>query len=233
MALTIKKVPLLKGEYYEEVRKKDTIIIHHTAGGHRPDWTIAGWNADRTTSGQRLRVATAYIIGGLSITDGDASWDGTICNCFPDNYWAHHLGLKTTNNVLLNKKSIAIEICNYGPLTLSAKDGKFYNYVNKQVPAGMVVELSKPFRGYKYYHKYTDKQIASLKDLLLQLSKTYGINLKTGLQPLLNAGKGADAFLVNKDALAGKPGLWTHASVRKDKFDCSPQDNLMAMLKSL
>ena len=95
MALTIKSVPLVKGEYYEETVKKDTIIIHHTAGGHRPDWTIAGWNVDRTKTGQQLKVATAYVMGGLSTTDKDATWDGVICNCFPENYWAHHLGLTT------------------------------------------------------------------------------------------------------------------------------------------
>ena len=45
--------------------------------------------------------------------------------------------------------------------------------------------------------------------------------------------KGDEAFLLNNDALAGKPGVWTHTNVRKDKFDCSPQDNLIAMIKSL
>jgi hypothetical protein len=232
MALAVKNVPLAKGEFYEEVNTKDTIFIHHTAGSHRPDYTIAGWNSDKLQSGAKLKVGTSYVMGGLSTTDGDASWDGVICTCFPDKFWAHHLGLKTANNTVLNEKSIGIEICNYGPITLS-KDGKFYNYVNKIVPANMVVELPKAFQGYKYYHKYTDKQIAALKSLLIDLSTRYSINLKEGLSSLLNQGKGADAFLLNQDALAGKPGVWTHTNVRKDKFDCSPQENLMAMLKSL
>jgi len=96
--------------------------------------------------------------------------------------WAHHLGTKATNNVTLNKQSIAIEICNYGPITKST-DGKFYNYVNKPVPTEMVVELATPFQGYKFYHKYTDKQIASLKELLIDLSARFKIDLKSGLQP--------------------------------------------------
>ena len=232
MSLTIKSIPLNKGEYYEEVVTKKTIYIHHTAGGHRPDWTIAGWNADKSSSGGKLQVATAFVLGGLSTTDKDASWDGVICKCFPEEKWAHHLGTKASNNVILNKESIAIEICNYGPITKST-DGKFYNYVNKQVPAEMVVELAKPFQAYKFYHKYSDKQIVSLKELLLDLSARFKIDLKSGLQPLLLQNKGNDAFLLNKDAQAGKPGLWTHTNVRKDKFDCVPQDNLIAMIKSL
>lgn len=232
MPLSIKIIPLNKGEYYEDVIPKKTIYIHHTAGGHRPDWTIAGWNADKSTSGGKLQVATAFVIGGLSTTDQDTTWNGVICRCFPEEKWAHHLGTTASNNVLLNKESIAIEICNYGPITKSA-DGKFYNYVNKQVPAEMVVELTKPFQGFKFYHKYTDKQIASLKELLIDLSVRFKIDLKSGLQPLLLQNKGNDAFLLNKDALAGKPGLWTHTNVRKDKFDCTPQDNLINMIKSL
>ncbi|MFL5764187.1 MAG: N-acetylmuramoyl-L-alanine amidase [Bacteroidia bacterium] len=230
--MTIKDIPLVKGEYYDEVIRKDTIYIHHTAGSHHPDYTIAGWNADKTKNGQQLKVATAYVIGGLSTTDKDASWDGVICRAFPEDRWAHHLGLTATNNAQLNSKSIAIEICNYGPITKS-NDGKFYNYVNKPVPAEMVIELEKPFQGYKFYHRYTDKQIAALKELLLDLAVRFKIDLKSGLKPLLMQNKGADAFLISPDALAGKPGLWTHTNVRKDKFDCSPQDNLISMIKSL
>ena len=228
----IKEIPLAKGEYYDETIKKDTIYIHHTAGGHRPDYTIAGWNADKTKNGQQLKVATAFVIGGLSITDKDASWDGVICRCFPEDKWAHHLGLTATNNGQLNSKSIAIEICNYGPITRS-NDGNFYNYVNKLVPPEMVVQLAKPFQGYTYYHKYTEMQLAALKDLLHDLSSRFSIDIQQGLKPLLVQGNGAGSFLLNQDALAGKPGLWTHTNVRKDKFDCSPQDNLIAMIKSL
>ena len=232
MNALIKSIPLVKGEYYDETIKKDTIYIHHTAGGHRPDYTIAGWNADKTKNGQQLKVATAYVMGGLSTTDKDAAWDGVICKCFPEDKWAHHLGLTATNNAQLNSKSIAIEICNYGPITKS-NDGKFYNYVNKQVPAEMVVELAKPFQGYKFYHRYTDRQISVLKELLIDLSTRFSIDIKSGLKPLLVQGKGAEAFSLSQDALAGKPGLWTHTNVRKDKFDCSPQDNLIEMIKSL
>lgn len=278
MTLPIKSVPLNLGEYGTEKIKKDTIYLHHTAGSHRPDWTVAGWNSDRTKSGGKLRVATSYVVGGISTTDGNTEWDGVIVRCFPDDMWAHHLGLEAANNEALNKKSIGIEVCNYGPLKLS-NDGKYYNYVNRPVPASQVIELSKPFKGYKYYHKYTDKQLESLRMLLIDLGRRFGIDLKAGLrkylvneglilpsglsiidqQKWLNAkgfvgkdGKplkedgdngpntqfaascvGQNPFDVNKEALNGLPGVWTHVNVRSDKFDCSPQPNLIAMIKSL
>jgi len=229
----IKEIPVVKGEYYEEVIPKKTIYIHHTAGSHRPDWTIAGWNVDKSSTGGRVPVATAFVIGGLSTNGQDGTaWDGVICRCFPEGKWAHHLGTKAANNSTLNKESIGIEICNYGPITKGA-DGVYYNYIKKPVPANMVIELAKPFQGFKYYHKYTDKQIAALKELLIDLGAKYKIDIKSGLKALLDQNKGHEAFLLNNDALAGKPGVWTHTNVRKDKFDCSPQDNLIAMIKSL
>ena len=42
-----------------------------------------------------------------------------------------------------------------------------------------------------------------------------------------------EGFEINADALNGKPGIWSHTSVRKDKSDVHPQDELIAMLKTL
>lgn len=231
-SLSIKKIPLAIGEFYNKPIKKDTICLHHTAGGHRPDWTINGWNSDKTKSGKQLPVATAYVIGGISTTDKNTQWDGIIVNCFDDALWAHHLGLKTANNNILNAKTIGIEICNYGPLTLS-RDGQYYNYVNKIVPADMVVKLAKPFRGFSYYHRYTDNQLFSLKELIIQLSNVHQIDLKKGIQEKLLMGLKAEAFEYHMGAVKGSPGLWTHTNYRKDKFDCSPQENLMDLILSL
>ena len=92
--MNIIQYPLEKGEYYEEIIKKDTIFVHHTAGSHRTDFTIEGWEKDRSKSGEKLPVATAYVIGGISTTDKDSKYDGLIYQTFDDKYWAHHLGLK-------------------------------------------------------------------------------------------------------------------------------------------
>jgi len=41
------------------------------------------------------------------------------------------------------------------------------------------------------------------------------------------------AFELNKQALAGAEGVWTHTNVRSDKFDLSPQPAVIEMIKSL
>ena len=179
--MEFKEKLLAKGEFFETTTKKDSICIHHTEGGHRPDWIVNYWNADRSGGGSRIRVGTTYIIGGISTSTGDDKWDGVIVRCMDEKHWAHHLGIKAYNNTHLNKKTIGIEICNYGHL-IKGRDDKYYNWVNKQVPEEQVVDLGFKFRGYQYYHKYTKKQIEATKQLLLYLKKEHNIDLTAGLK---------------------------------------------------
>lgn len=275
--MQIKDIFLGSDEYFHTEFNKTTIYLHHTAGGHRPDWVVSGWDKDSNSDGSIRRIATPFVIGGKSTTDGDTTWDGVVVRCFPENMWAWHLGAKDTNGTF-DKISIPIEICNYGQLTRS-KDGTFFNYVNKVVPDDQVVELPNQFRGFKYYHKYTDKQIDSLRELLILLANKFNINLRMGLRewmdkeslvlprnlPIVEQQKwlnrygfvgknglpldedgvwgentnwavqsvGKSAFEFNPLTLNGYPGVWSHSSIRQDKSDCSPQPNLIAMLKSL
>ena len=90
------------GEYFKKTTHKDTICLHHTAGGHRPDWTIACWEQDKNSAGAKLPVATPYVIGGKSTSDGSVEFNGKVYRCHDDAFWAHHLGVKATNNTLLN-----------------------------------------------------------------------------------------------------------------------------------
>jgi len=222
---------LEKGEYYDETVEKTVFYLHHTAGGHRADYVISGWDTDDTIDklGKKSprSVATAFVIGGSSTRDPkDTAFDGKIYRAFDDKLWAHHLGTTQANNRTLNKISVAVEICNYGQLK-KGTDGKFYNYVNGIVPPDMVCELDKPFRGFKYYHKYTDKQIAATKELILAMKAKYPkIELKT---PLLTV----DGFEINEAAKKGVSGIFSHSNVRTDKFDVFPQPNLIAMLKEI
>lgn len=182
--MEIKDIFLGSEEYFPVDFKKTTIYLHHTCGSHRPDWVVQGWDQDHNSDGSAQKIATSFVIGGKSTRDGDTTWDGTVIRCFPESQWAWHLGAKGTNG-LFDKLSIGIEICNYGYLNRS-KTGQFMTYVNTPVPDDQVIELSKPFRGYKFYHKYTDNQISNLKILLLYLSTKYNINLKLGLQEWIN-----------------------------------------------
>lgn len=215
------------GEYFKEEHSKTTIYLHHTAGGHRPDWVINGWDVDDDVKTNKARiVATSFVIGGISTSDHDAKFDGMIYRAFEQKYWAHHLGTVQSNNAILNKQSIGIEICNYGPLR-KGSGSAFYNYVNKPVPSDMVVELEKPFRGYKFWHAYTQRQLATIKLLITQLKSEFPtISLSS---PLLKP----EGFELNKSACVGMSGVYSHSNVRLDKFDLSPQPQLIEMLNSI
>jgi len=182
--MEFKDIFLNPKEYYNDEFKKTTIYLHHTAGSCRPDYVVSGWNTDSNPDGSVRKIATPFVIGGMSTSNGDSTWDGVIVRCFPETKWAFHLGAQGTNG-LFDKISIPIEICNYGPLVLS-NTGQYMNYVHQPVPEDQVVRLDKPFRGYTYYHKYTDKQLESLRQLLFYLSSTYNIDLKSGIQEWIN-----------------------------------------------
>jgi len=196
---------LKDNQYFKEKQFKNQIVIHHTAGSGKAANVIHGWDFNIE------RVGTAFVI--------DAS--GEVVKAFEPEYWAYHLGLKSISNSQLNKNSIGIEICNWGQL-VKKSDGKFYNYVNGVVPESEVVQIPK-FRGFEYYHKYNDAQIESLRKLLLELSAKFAIPLDYN----------SDMWDISQNALAGKKGIYTHVSYRSDKNDCSPQFNLIQMLKSL
>ncbi len=226
--LIINRQYLDKDEYVRDYGKIEPLgfFIHHTAGWDNPYKTIRHWNNDT-----RGRVATQYVIGGSNIK-GNTKYDGEVVECFPDNYLGWHLG--KVGNFAISKYSGGVELNNFG--YLKEKDGKFFNYVNVEVPEEMVCDLGYEFRGFRYWHAYTTKQIESLRLLILHLRNIYPkMDLENGLPKLLKEGMDPkDAFEFNEDAYnAEQFGLWTHTNVRKDKFDCSPQPELIRMLTTI
>ena len=216
--MDIKKVTFPTSQYFQEEHPKKQIYLHHTAGNSNGERVFSGWASNPE------RIATCVTISGK----GTTSVDGQIVQGFSSKFWAHHLGVKqavfTAAKIpfqSLDRISIGIEICNWGQLTL--KEGKFYNYVNREVPAEEVCTLETPYKGYKYYHNYTDAQIESVKELLLLWNKTYNIPLTYN----------PDIWDITPRALKGEAGVFTHNSVRKDKVDIYPHPKMIAMLKSL
>lgn len=217
----IKQVPLKATEYFQEAVPKKQIVLHHTAGNSSAVNVFNDWNSDT-----RGRIATCVAISGKGAKN---SADGEIVQGFSSKHWAYHLGIK--NEVfaaykvpaqVLDKLSIGIEICNWGQLT--KKGEKYYNYVNKEVSADEVTTLDTPYKGYKYFHKYTDAQIASVKELLIYWKGLYNIDLTYDQNKM---------FTVNTHALRGENGLFSHNSYRSDKVDIYPCPRMIAMLQSL
>jgi hypothetical protein len=121
----IKQVPLKESEYFKEAVDKKQIVLHHTAGNSSAPGTIKMWNAD-----DRGRIATCVVVSGKGLSKD--TFDGEIAQCFSSKHWAYHLGLKQdifrSRGIAyqsLDKISIGIEICNWGPL--EKKGSKFFN----------------------------------------------------------------------------------------------------------
>ena len=219
----IKWTPLESGQYIREAVPKTTIYVHHTAGSANPYGVLRWWNETPD------RVATAFVVGGKPTRPSHKWTDGELVQAFSSKFWAYHLGLKQSNlppgsasTRDLNAQSIGIEICNWG--WLDYRDGKFYTYVNSVVPADEVITLDIPYRGNLHWHRYTDAQIQTCRELIEYLADKFNIP---------TCYKGDQMFELDMRAFEGEPGIWTHTSVRTDKTDCSPQPNLIKMLKEI
>ena len=207
------------GEYLKQITKKEWVFLHHTAGGDNPKRTIDAWAKDK-----RGPVATEFVLGGQNIKTVDKSNDGVLVQAFPTGFYGWHLG---TGSKKLHTGSVGIEICNFGQLV----DGK--TYVGTVAHQTQIVKLAKPFRGYQYWHKYSDTQISVLKNWILFIADRDDIDVRKGLIELIHK-KGADAFDHFDLSLVEKTrGLWTHTNVRKDKVDLFPQPELIDMLLSI
>ena len=208
----IKQVRLKDNQYFAESSPKTQIYLHHTAGNGNAEGVSRYWN------GNDSRIATAFIIGE----------NGTIVQCFSSRHWAWHLGIDTEDFARngakysnLNKLSVGIEVCNWG--YLKKKGDKYYNYAGGVVNPSYVTELDQPYKGYKYWYKYSDAQIESLRQLVVYLCETYDIPKDYR----------SEIWSIDKEAFKGSKGIFTHNSVRKDKSDMYPCPRVIEMLKNL
>lgn len=207
----IKEYQLDSSQYIKQQTPKDKIFIHFTAGSKSAPNVIKYWNSDEP------RVSTAYVIGGD---------DGNAYECYNPDYWSFHLGVKGTNGSL-DKSSVGIEICSYGPLK---KVGDKYfawpaNWTTEVSPSE-VYELTSEFRGYKYYQAYTQDQLNTLEKLLEFIIDEYNIPVQSAFN--------MSWFEFNEELIAKKtPGIWTHTNVRKDKSDSYPDQRLLDILNRI
>jgi N-acetyl-anhydromuramyl-L-alanine amidase AmpD len=203
-------VVLQEGQYIKQVHPKSQIYIHFTAGSSDAANVIKYWGSNEP------RIATAYVIGG----------NGRIHEAFNPDFWSFHLGIKGSKGKL-DRISIGIELCAYGGL--KKKGNKFYAWpgdFSKEISQDEVYELQEEFRGFKYFHKYTDAQIESIEKLLDYLVIEYGIEVQDCFDQ--------DWVNYNADVVSNKlPGIWTHTNVRKDKSDSYPDHRLIEVLNKV
>lgn len=202
----LKQVLFPEEQYRHELHEKKQIVLHHTVSGAGVTGDIQTWLSDPRD------IATSLIFDRK----------GTAHQCFYTGKWSYHLGC---GNSELDKHSIGIEIDSWG--ALAEKNGLFFpiNYIEKTraINEEDVQVYPKKYRGYRYFEKYTDKCLELTRKALVYLCDKYGIPKDYN----------DDIWGVNQRALAGEPGIFTHASYRGDKSDCHPQPELVEVLKSL
>ena len=208
--LSINRSKQLKNQqFYAEISQKKTIILHHTAG-MTADGAINWWNQTPEA------VGTAYVIDR----------DGTIYEVFNPDCWAWSLGI---GNRTLEKQTVAIEIVSAGQLVQEGAQFKFYPLFPSKiggqvVPNDEVITFDTPYKGCKYYHKYTDAQVQSTLDLVKSLVDKYQIQV----QDL------KDFWIYNpKVSAENRPGIYSHTTVLQEKSDIFPQPNLIEGLNKL
>lgn len=232
----IKQYYLPDGEFVKKETTKKWIFLHHTAGRENPYRVIDDWATD-----QRGRVGTNYVIGGLSskldlnaeLTEDEAKYDGKIIQAIDDKYYGFHLGAVKSH--LMHQGSLSIELCSAGILK-RANDDTYRTWYNAKVHPSQVATLNTAYKGSIYYHKYSSKQIMSLKALLMLLSDKHDINLHSGViaQLHINHKNPNRAFEYKEELSRGRiTGVLTHGQVRAEKSDVFPQKELIEMLLSL
>ena len=165
---TIRPANGFTGYFYDESVKKEKIVLHFTAGHLKGDLLSL-------TSKKRGHVSAPFVLAR----------DGKLFQLFSSAAWSYHLGRGAKGgNGTQSKKSIGIEISNFGPLTL--KDGMLETIYSRieggpkhvycsEADTSAYIKLDKPFRGYTYFASYTDEQYNALINLLRYLTKQYDI----------------------------------------------------------
>lgn len=199
-------------QYIRQTHPKTQLFLHFTAGGPSARNVIDYWNRDEP------QIATAYLIDGNT---------AAVYECFHPDYWSYHLGVKGTKG-RLDKRSIGIELCNYGPVI--NRKGRWYAWPNDYrsvvIPPERVYSLDRSFRGFHDFEAFTNEQIAALEPLIEFLVAKYNIPVQASFD--------LSWFDFNADVIADNaPGIWSHGTVRADKLDLYPDHRIIQMLNRI
>ena len=197
---------LAPGQYINERTAKAAIGLHFTAGANAD-------SAIRTFAQDPRRVATAYVV----------DTDGTIFELFDPNLWAYSFGVKGGFASVIERRTVAIEIANWGPLRRNGdslycwppadRQGR-ETYSRKYCRADETHRyVSATFRGTKYFAAYPEAQLQAVFRLVNHLCDRFEIAREIP----------ADQLGVADVAYFAKwRGIFGHENVRADKVDPGP-----------
>ena len=191
------------GYYHDTVYTKERIVLHFTAGGLTGDMS--------TLTRQDYHVSVPFVLAR----------DGTIYQLYSSKFWSGNLGGEALGNAgnAQDKRTIGIEISNYGPLKSKADGlyniyGELYCTLNQ---TDAYQKLALPFRGESNYTTYTDAQYDSLIVLLRYLTAQYAIPRKFLPEP--------KRYIYTPDVLTFE-GIVSHVNYRANgKWDIGPAFN--------
>ena len=151
-------------QFVPEKQTKDLVVLHFTAGG-----SVAG--AFQSWLSSQERVATAHLVDR----------DGRIYEVFDPACWACHLGVAAAHNpgYRQDKRSIGIEIVNWGGLKLGA--GEQLNcwlnqYRSRLCPLSETARyVKKSFRGLDYFEAFPEAQQEAVSRLTRALCDQFAI----------------------------------------------------------
>ncbi len=192
---------LTADQYLPQETRKDLIILHFTAGR-------SSESAYKTWKASPERVATAYGV--------DA--DGTVCEFFPPECWAYHLGVKGTH--AHDRRSIGIEIANVGPLKLAPDNREQLNWWpanwGTRYCALDAIDAYKraSYRGIDYFATMPEPQQEAVGTLVRALCQRFQIPREASVQA-----RSGDYDPVR---FAQYRGVATHSNFRRDKWDVGP-----------
>ncbi|OAI14540.1 hypothetical protein A1507_15315 [Methylomonas koyamae] len=207
-AINRSRFRLPAGQYYSERPHKDLIVLHFTAGSSAKS-AFDTWNGDAG------RIGAAYLV----------DVDGTVYEVFDPAQWAYHLGVQGSGG-RHDKRSIAIEIANVGPLRPAADNPDILNWWppkrGETAPFGTkYCELNQTekyrkhsYRGEHYFASFPAAQTESIRRLLEDLCARFDI--PRTLPPT------AKQFERDPDFFQNYSGIASHVNFRQDKWDIGP-----------
>jgi len=201
--------------YYPMDSDKKQIVLHHGASPGDGRNIFRNWQNDGIS-----HVATAVAISN----------DGTLIRGYDEAFFAVHIGayqMRYPNYLALEAESVAVELANWG--ALQERNGKFYTWVNDygkrgagvEVPAQKIIKID--YKGIPYFERYTDVQVETLRRWIMLQAIRFNIPLRYEEKAF---------WELSPDAIAGKPGLFTHNSFVEWKTDIAPQPHIIKMLQT-
>ena len=199
--------------FYTQPYTKTQILLHFTEGNLHGD--LSGLMKDDQHISVPLVVAR----------------DGGIYRLFSPDFWAFHIGPNPIqDHTEASRKSVAIELSNYGPLKLKGND--LYNGYDDLYcsldDTSQYIKLDKPFGNdgdlYTYFASFTDEQYDGLIILLRYLTAKYNIP-RAFLSESVRYAPTAQA--------AAFSGIVSHVNYRKDKHDIGPAFDWVRVIKGV